>query len=59
MTESILRLLGMVDRKCGRLWQPGMRCLGVGQAEAKQEIRDDGGGTRREVVQDDKGENME
>ena len=59
-TESVLRLLGMVDRKCGCLRQPGMRILGGEWVEATQETKDDGGGTRQGMVQgDDEGESRE
>ena len=50
--ESVLRLLEMVDEKCGHLWQPGMRNLEGEWAGATQETKDDGGGTRKEMVQD-------
>ena len=52
-------LLEMGDMKCGRLRQPGMRSLEEGWAGATQGIRDGGGGTRKEVVQDDEGGNRE
>ena len=58
-TKSILHLLEMVGRRCGHLWQPGMRRLGVGWAGARQETMDCGGGTGKEVVQDNEGVNME
>ena len=58
--ESVLHLLEMVDGKCGRLRQPDMRNLGEEWVEATQETRDDGGGTRQGMVQeDDEGENKE
>ena len=57
VTESVLCLLEMVDGKCGRLRQPGMQSLGGEWAEATQETKDDGGGTRQGIFQeDDKGE---
>ena len=54
---NVPRLLGMVDGKCGRLRQPGTRNLEEGWAGATQETRDDGGGTRQGMVQDDEGGN--
>ena len=45
--------------KCGHLRQPGMRHLEGEGAGARQEIMGYGGGTRKEVVQDDEGGNME
>ena len=57
-TESVLRLLEMVDGKCGRLQQPGMRNLGGEWVEATQETKGDEGGTRQGMVQGDEEENM-
>ena len=51
--ESVLRLLEMVDGKCGHLRQPGMQNLEGERAGATQETRDDGGGTRQGMVQGD------
>ena len=52
-TESVLRLLAMVDGKCGHLRQPGMQNLEGEWAGATQETRDDEGGTRQGMVQGD------
>ena len=57
-TESVLRLLGMVDMKCGRLRQPDKRRLVGGWVEATQETRGCEGGTEKGVVQGDEGGNM-
>ena len=57
VTESVLCLLEMVGRRCGRLRQPGMRHLGVGWAGARQGTMGCGGGTGKEVVQNDEGVN--
>ena len=55
--QNQLEMGGMI---CGRLRQPAMQCLGEGWAGARWETRDDGGGTRQGMVQeDDEGENKE
>ena len=46
-------LLEMGGMKCGRLRQPGMRSLEGEWAGATPGTRDDEGGTRKGVVQDD------
>ena len=51
--------LEMGGMRCGRLRQPVIRSLEEEWAGATQGTRDCGGGTRREVVQDDEGENRE
>ena len=50
----------MGGMKCGRLRQPVMQCLEGEWAATKQETRNDGGGTRQGMVQeDDEGESKE
>ena len=57
-TESVLCLLEMGDGKCGHLRQLGMQYLEGEGAEARQGTRNNGGGTRQGVVQDDEEESM-
>ena len=52
-------LLEMGDMKCGHLRQPDMRSLEGEWAGATQGTRDGGGGTGKEVVQDDEWGNRE
>ena len=54
--QNQLEMGGMI---CGRLRQPAMRSLEGEWGGATQETRNDGGGTRQGMVQDDEGGNRE